>query len=170
LNLQAGSNGYNAFQAAHRGIGAGANGSGWLSMNSGYNILARSNIGYSLWYGAVRARQIAGDAVAAGMRAYRNANNIQLHHLVTNGMVTALENIGFVGARALRDREALQYFSAPGMHVGQERWHLAMDKTMQTFIAANAEVLDESMLLRFIHNYYQNPELSRRIPGVNLLN
>jgi hypothetical protein len=92
----------------------------------------------------------------------------QNHHLVTEQMVTALDEVAFEGGESLRASERLQYLSSRGGHVGYEDWHRVMDRTMVDFIKLKGESLTESTLLEFIHNYYQKPTISWRIPGVDL--
>ena len=93
---------------------------------------------------------------------------IQNHHLVTNKMVSALNSVGFNDAQALRKRTDLQYFSSPGGHIGYDSWHRAMDSHMVRYITRQGQSLNEEKLLRHIHEFYQQPEAMRRIPGVDL--
>ncbi|MFT4559235.1 MAG: hypothetical protein ACI92S_004625, partial [Planctomycetaceae bacterium] len=90
----------------------------------------------------------------------------QNHHLVTNQMAEALDDVGLSGA-TLRARRGLQYMSAPGGHTGYERWHINYDVDMLRFIR-NTPDLDETTLLREIHRYYQSGDVARRIPNVDL--
>jgi len=99
-------------------------------------------------------------------KALRNSDKIQNHHLISNPVVEALEDIGINGA-ALRNRLDLQYNSAPGKHIGYEEWHRAVDAEIVKFIQDNKK-LNERELLRFIHDLYQRPDLVEIIPGVNL--
>lgn len=58
--------------------------------------------------------------------------------------------------------------SSPGGHIGYQRWHIDMDNEMIKFIGRQGRDLTEKQLLRFIHDYYQRPDLINRIPGVDL--
>ena len=70
--------------------------------------------------------------------------------------------------RRLRDNPLLQYRSSSGGHIGYEQWHIDMDNAMDQFIHRQGASLTQESLLEFIHNYYQNPGVSWRIPGVDL--
>ncbi|MCO6044517.1 HINT domain-containing protein [Aeoliella sp. ICT_H6.2] len=113
------------------------------------------------------------DDLVDGWRTHQAAqrsaiNVIENHHLVSNKMLSALDDVGFAGGHALRNRRSLQYMSSPGGHVGYEDWHRIMDDDMVRYIRQQGPDLTENALLQHIHNYYQQPELSWRIPGVNL--
>jgi hypothetical protein len=66
------------------------------------------------------------------------------------------------------ERRDLQYLSSPGGHIGEEKWHELMDDAMLAFIRRKGKRLTENELLSHIHQYYQNPDIAARIPGVNL--
>ena len=99
---------------------------------------------------------------------------IQLHHLITEKMVTALAlyHPSFPGQQ-LRDTQKYQYNSSPGGHIGYERWHRAYDTYMVGFIASFPQgTLTQQRLILEVHNYYQTDHgenVTKRIPGVNLL-
>jgi len=90
----------------------------------------------------------------------------QNHHLITNQMREALDDVGLDGA-ALRARRDLQYMSSPGGHTGYEQWHIQYDVDMLSFIKQTPD-LDEATLLQEIHRYYQSGDVARRIPNVDL--
>tara|TARA_R110002124_G_scaffold104944_2_gene255424 strand:- start:372 stop:857 length:486 start_codon:yes stop_codon:yes gene_type:complete len=137
-------------------------------------------------YKTYQARQLARGETPQGIRAWTKSSGYgegiakhnanlkkaggvrQNHHLITNKMVDALDDIGFSGGLALRNRKALQYMSSPGGHIGYERWHIDMDNDMLNFIRRQGDDLTEVSLLRYIQNYYQHPDLMNRIPGVDL--
>ncbi|MEZ6133440.1 MAG: hypothetical protein R3C53_00885 [Pirellulaceae bacterium] len=82
-------------------------------------------------------------------------------------MAKALTQIGLPG-QSLRNRVNLQYLTSPGGHIGQEKWHIAMENEMLSFIRRRGKSLTEKELLEKLHDYYQKPEIAGRIPGVNL--
>lgn len=93
---------------------------------------------------------------------------IQNHHLITDSMVRAIDDIGFAGGRAPRNRRSLQYLSSPGGHVGWEHWHRAMEKHLTAFITRRGPKITEKRLLKEIQTYYQRSDIRWRIPDVNL--
>ncbi|MEM9826032.1 MAG: Ig-like domain-containing protein [Planctomycetota bacterium] len=95
-------------------------------------------------------------------------NERQLHHLISNPMVRALEKVGFANARTLRDSKAMQYLSSPGAHVGYEKWHRAADSHFVEFIKRKGSSLTESDLIKEINRYYKSGDIASRIPGVNV--
>jgi hypothetical protein len=94
----------------------------------------------------------------------------QNHHLVSNPIVKALENAGLSRdtALALRNNPALQKMSAPGGHVGYEKWHINYDKHMVRWLGKRTGNFKITDFFDEINRYYQSGEASVRIPGVNL--
>lgn len=99
---------------------------------------------------------------------------IQLHHLITEKMVAAL-NIAHpaLPGQQLRDTSRYQYMSSPGGHIGYEKWHRDYDNYMVSFINSFPPgALNVDRLILEVHNYYQSDHghnVTKRIPGVNLL-
>ncbi|MFC2156125.1 RHS repeat-associated core domain-containing protein, partial [Acidobacteriota bacterium] len=91
----------------------------------------------------------------------------QNHHLITKQMAERLEALGMPG-EAMRKNKNLIYKSNPGKHIGYEEWHIAYDDHMLGFMRKKSG-FTISDLFEEIHKYYQNPEVAKRIPGVNLL-
>lgn len=102
------------------------------------------------------------------LRKARRAKHgeVQNHHLISNPIVDALDRVGIDGL-ALRNRRSLQYSSAPGQHIGYEKWHMAVDDEVVNFIGSTRNISEKS-LLRFMHDLYQRPDIAKRIPNVNL--
>jgi hypothetical protein len=94
------------------------------------------------------------------------ADGIQKHHLVTEKMARALDELGLSG-QFLRKQDSLQYPSTPGGHVGYEDWHRNYDQHMLGFIETTPGLTEEA-LLKEIHRYYQSGEAAARIPDVDL--
>jgi hypothetical protein len=92
---------------------------------------------------------------------------VQNHHLITNPMADALDEFGFDG-QAMRNLDDLQYPSAPGGHYGYEDWHIAYNQAGVDFISEQGTNLSEESLYGWMHNYYQQPSIAARIPGVDL--
>jgi hypothetical protein len=94
----------------------------------------------------------------------------QNHHLVSNPIVDALEEVGLSRetAMALRNNPALQKMSAPGGHVGWEKWHRAYDRHMADWVRKQGTSLKVTDFFDEINRYYQSGEAAIRIPGVNL--
>lgn len=94
----------------------------------------------------------------------------QNHHLVSNPIVKALEKAGLSRetALAIRNNPALQKMSAPGGHVGYEKWHINYDRHMVEWIGEAGRDLRITDFFDEINRYYQSGEAARRIPGVNL--
>ena len=109
-----------------------------------------------------------------GNAAWRPAVKVadsQNHHLISNPIVDALEQVGVSRetALALRRNPALQKMSAPGGHVGYETWHIAYDDHMVDYVLSKGPKdfrIDE--FFGEIENYYSTGEAARRIPGVAL--
>lgn len=120
------------------------------------------------WIKSTQGNPLYGTGFKSGFRNWdRRIAQVQNHHLISNPVVNLLDNMGIDGL-ALRNRPDLQYLSAPGQHFGYEAWHRAVDGQVLDFVRRTPG-LDESSLLKFIHDLYQRPDLASRIPGVNLL-
>lgn len=108
------------------------------------------------------------DGFQSHQRLQRSASDvIQNHHLITQRMARALDKVGLPG-QALRNRIDLQKLSSPGGHIGQEAWHISMEKEMMNFIQFRGKSLTENDLLEKIHHYYQQSDVASRIPNVDL--
>jgi len=68
----------------------------------------------------------------------------QDHHLITDRMVGALERVGVPRetAMALRENPALRFRSAPGGHIGYEKWHQDYDDFMVDYILRKAVIFE----------------------------
>ena len=120
------------------------------------------------WIKSTQGNPLYGTGFKSHFRNWdRRISQVQNHHLISNPVVKELDGLGIDGL-ALRNRPDLQYLSAPGQHFGYEAWHRAVDDQVLDFVR-NAPGLDESSLLKFVHDLYQRPDLARRIPGVSLL-
>jgi hypothetical protein len=98
----------------------------------------------------------------------------QLHHLVTKDMVKLLKvSQPQIKPQEMRDNPDLQKMSAPGGHIGYEKWHRHYDATMAAFISffPPGKMLPEDLILE-MHNYYQSDhgfDITKRIPDVKLI-
>jgi hypothetical protein len=101
-----------------------------------------------------------------------HAPNGQNHHLLTNKVMRALDKHRTLRGVFKRDDKRFQYLAKDAeAHKGYDEWHREIDDEVVNWIKDrnNAEATPKEFI-RYLHDYYQAPRQSRRIPNVNLLN
>ncbi|MEA4826009.1 MAG: polymorphic toxin-type HINT domain-containing protein, partial [Clostridium sp.] len=92
----------------------------------------------------------------------------QVHHILTNKTMKALDDHPTLKGKFNREGPMFKYKAADvDAHKGYQQWHRDVDNTVVDWLQNNPKAT-EQQFKNFLNKLYQNPDISKRIPNVNI--